>query len=139
VWALLTDIESMGSFAGYGPIPGIARARWIEGNSYREGAVREVENRDGSRHREDIMAARAPDLLEDRIYGFTSPLRFVVREAHERFELEATAEGTALRRTLALELLSPLCYPLATLLVPLLRRAIRRHHAALAQSLERRT
>lgn len=138
VWPVLTDIEGMTSFAGYGPIPGIARARWAEGDTCcRQGAVREVENRDGSRHREDVVALRAPELLEDRIYGFTSPLRLFVREVRDRFELQAVPSGTALRRTFTLELLSPLGLPLAALMLPFLKRALRRHHAGLATRLDR--
>jgi hypothetical protein len=134
VWAALTDLDNMPLFSGYGPIPGIAEARWIDGSSFRAGAVREIRNRDGSTHREDVAAAVAPTLLEDRIHGFTSPLRFLVREARDRFVLtaEQRGNGTRLERTFTLELRSAVVAPLAALLLPLLRRAIRRHHAALA-------
>jgi len=134
VWATLANLDNMALFSGYGPIPGIAEARWIEGDSFRAGAVREIRNRDGSVHREDIAAAVAPSLLEDRIHGFTSPLRFLVREARDRFVLVADEQGngTRLDRTFTLELRSALVAPLAALLLPLLRRAIRRHHANLA-------
>jgi len=134
VWAALANLDNMPLFAGYGPIPGIAEARWLDGDSFRAGAVREIRNRDGSVHREDIAAAVAPSLLEDRIYGFTSPLRFLVHEARDRFVLTADEQGTGtnLQRTFTLELRSALVAPLAALLLPLLRRAIRRHHANLA-------
>jgi hypothetical protein len=134
VWATLANLDNMPLFSGYGPIPGIAEARWIDGDSFCAGAVREIRNRDGSVHREDIAAAVAPSLLEDRIYGFTSPLRFLVREARDRFVLTTDERGTGtnLQRTFTLELRSALVAPLAALLLPLLRQAIRRHHANLA-------
>ena len=66
VWALCTDITHMSSFVGYGPIPGIESAVWIEGEG--EGGVREVRNTDGTTHREEVLALRHPALVEDRIY-----------------------------------------------------------------------
>jgi hypothetical protein len=138
VWALLVDIDSMPLFAGFGPVPGIERACWVEGDGYREGAVREVCNRDGSRHREKVVAAIAPTLLEDRIYGFTSPLRLLAREARDRFELGAHGSGTMLTRTFTLELRSPLVWPAAALLGLFLRKALSRHHRAMRNELAQR-
>ena len=137
LWALLTDLDAMPLFAGFGPIPGIERARWIERDGYEQGAVREILNRDGSMHREDVAVVRAPELLEDRIYAFTSPLRFIVCEGRDRFELNEHAGTTTLTRTFAFELTSVLTLPLAAALRPLLRAAIRRHHTALRARLER--
>jgi hypothetical protein len=137
LWALLTDLDAMPLFTGFGPIPGIERVRWIEGSGYQQGAVREVRNRDGSTHREDVAEIRAQELLVDRIYDFTSPLRFIAREARDRFELGEQGGTTTLTRTFQLELTSALALPLAAALRPLLRAAIRRHHAALRSRLQR--
>jgi hypothetical protein len=137
LWALLTDLDAMPMFTGFGPIPGIERVRWIQGGGYQQGAVREVHNRDGSTHLEDVAEIRPEELLVDRIYGFTSPLRFIAREARDRFELVEHGGTTTLTRTFALELTSALALPLAAALRPLLRAAVRRHHAALRARLER--
>lgn len=139
VWSTLSDIENMTMFSGFGPIPGIASARWIEGDVCRTGAVREVRNRDGSTHREDVVLADPPHALEDRVYGFTSPFRFLVREARDRFELTPSAGGTTLQRTFTLELTSPIASPLAALLLPALHRAVQRHLSTLRDHLAPQT
>jgi hypothetical protein len=131
VWAVLTDLGLMPLFTGFGPIPGIASARWVQGDEPREGAVREVRNRDGSTHREEVVALVPRAVLEDRIHAFTSPLRLLAREARDRFELADLGAGTALTRTFSIELRSPLALPVVALLLPLLRAALHRHHAAL--------
>jgi hypothetical protein len=136
VWDVLTDIENMRTFVGFGPIPGIASARWTSGDGCRVGAVRAVENTDGSKHFEDVVAAVPGERLEDRIYDFSSPFRFLIREVRDRFELAPKGNGTELGRTFALELKSPLVWPLVYAIIPLFRRALRRHHEALRKKLE---
>jgi len=92
------------------------------------GAVREVQNLDGSKHLEDVVAAAPAERLEDRIYAFSSPFRFLIREVFDRFDLIAKGQGTELERTFSLELKSPLVAPLVYAIIPLFRRALRRHH-----------
>lgn len=123
----LGEISNLVDFVGYGPIPGIRSARWEDGGEMRVGAVRRVENTDGSTHREEVVRCE-PDLVEDRIFDFDSPLRHLVREIRDRFEL-ARAEGrTRLDRSFAVELKSPLTYPAAWVIGTLaLRPALRRH------------
>jgi hypothetical protein len=131
VWNVLTDNDAMPLFSGFGPIPAIRSARWIQGDEYREGAVREVQNADGSSHREEVVTAVKARCLEDRIHDFTSPFRWLVREARDRFELVPNGDRTEMRRTFAIELTNLAWWPAAALLLPLLRRAVRRHNAAL--------
>src|SRR5687768_14323373 len=97
VWQRFADITSMKSFVGYGPIPGIASARWIQGEGS-AGSVREVTNTDGSRHHEEVVAYEPHRRMEDRIFGMTSPFRFLVREARDTFELTPEGTGTRLVR-----------------------------------------
>lgn len=133
-WEAFASIEAMSTFVGYGPIPGIASARWIEGEGG-TGSVREVTNTDGSRHREEVIAFTPHQRMEDRIYGMTSPFRFLVREARDTFELSPDGEGTRLVRTFRFTLRSVLWWPVAVLALALFRRAMRRHHAAVAARL----
>jgi carbon monoxide dehydrogenase subunit G len=137
VWRLLTDIHKMPMFSGFGPIPGIQSARWVVGESCLEGAARQVRNTDGSTHIEDVVIAAPPSRLEDRIHGFTSPFRLLVREVRDRFELVPKDGATVLERTFAIELKSPVWLPVAAMLVPLLRQAVRRHHRAIIAELQR--
>lgn len=136
VWAELTTLEHMTDFVGFGPIPGVARAAWLEGAPYAEGSVREVTNLDGSRHLERVQRAEAPRVMEDALFGFTSPLRHVVREGFDRFELERDGASTRLRRTTSFVLSRWWWWPLVWLLLHIFfRRAVRRHHEALARRL----
>ena len=75
--------------------------------------------------------------LEDRIYDFSSPFRFLIREVRDRFDLAPKGSGTVLARTFALELESPLVWPVVFAIRPLFRRALRRHHEAVRVQLER--
>ena len=134
VWQRFADINTMESFVGYGPIPGIAYAKWIEGNGA-QGSVREVTNTDGSRHREEVVAFEPHHRMEDRIFGMTSPFRFLVREAHDSFEFSPDGDRTRLVRTFRFTLTSPLWWPVAALALAVFRRAVRRHHASVAARL----
>jgi uncharacterized protein YndB with AHSA1/START domain len=137
VWALLTSFDLMTLFTGFGPIPGIARVEWLTEGGYRLDARRRVTNTDGSTHLEDIASFEPGRLLVDRIHGFDSPMRFLARQAHDRFELQASGSGTRLVRRFTVELLSPLVAPVGLLLQPMLRVAVRRHHAGLRRALDR--
>jgi hypothetical protein len=135
VWDTLADIGNLPLFTGFGPIPGIESARWIRDDACRPGAVREVRNTDGSIHREEVLAASRPERLEDRIFAFDSPFRFIVRQGYDRFDLVPVGNRTELRRTFVFELTSPVWWPLASVIRLLFRSAVRRHHGALRAKL----
>ncbi len=137
VHAHLSDLSNLTDFTGYGPIPGIRAARWEGDGQARVGAIRRVENTDGSTHREELVCWD-PSVIEDRIFDFESPLRHFVREIRDRFELAPAEVGTRLDRRFVVELESPLAYPLARLIGALfLRPALRRHLATVDGRLAR--
>lgn len=136
-WAHMTDIASLTDFVGYGPIPGIASARWIQGTGAK-GSIREVTNTDGSRHREEVIDVQQLRRLEDRIYDVSSPFRFLVREARDIFELSESPRGTRLVRTFRFELRSRAAWPIAKAVAVLFRRAVRRHHETVERALRAR-
>ena len=94
-----------------------------------------IRNTDGSEHREQVVRYHPPKILEDRIFGMTSPFRFLVRKAHDVFDFETIGNQTLLRRAFRFTLRSPIALPIAWALLPVFRRALRRHHANLAQEL----
>jgi Polyketide cyclase / dehydrase and lipid transport len=134
VWALLTDINQMSTFSGWGPIPGIAEARWIKGSG-EVGSVRLVSNRDGTKHQEEVMTLERPTQIEDRVFALESPLRFMVRDVRDGFSLAPEGQGTRLYRTFTFELRSALWWPLAMGIRAMMERAVAGHHAALASRL----
>lgn len=134
-WDCVADIGAMEAFVGYGPIPGIASARWVKGDGA-VGSVREVTNTDGSRHREQVVVLERHRRLEDRIHAITSPFRFLVREARDTFEFRAEGDHTRLVRTFRFTLTSASWWPIAIVVLACFRRAVRRHHAVLAERLD---
>jgi hypothetical protein len=135
VRAYLGDITNLVDFTGYGPIPGIGSAAWERGDGAMAGDVRKVINTDGSSHREEVVRVEAR-VIEDRIYDFDSPLRHLVAEIRDRFELSEADGGTRLERRFEIHLRSPLAAPLAYLIAALfLRPALMRHHDRLAERL----
>ncbi len=132
VWAELTAIENMTSFVGFGPIPGIKSAAWLSGDGASLGAVRRVTNRDGSTHKEAIVEFEPGRCVEDRIYDFDSPVRFLLKEIRDRFVLASAGAGTRLERRVIFVAKGPWAWPATRLLSALFRRAAERQHAVLA-------
>jgi uncharacterized protein YndB with AHSA1/START domain len=134
VWELLTDMSLMALFNGWGPIPGIADAKWVEGDGH-PGSIRVVSNRDGTKHREEVMARERPTRIEDRIFALESPLRFMVHDVRDTFLLAAEGQGTRLRRTFTFELSSTFWWPMAMVIRLAMGLAVSRHHAEIASRL----
>ena len=133
-WALLTDIEAMPSFRGWGPIPGIERAEWLQGEGG-PGSIRRVHNLDGTSHSEELAAVIPRERLRDRIFDIASPAARLVRSMTDEWELREVADTTRLTRTFEIELRSGLLLPLGLFMRWAMRRAFRRHHAELARRL----
>ena len=113
------------SFEGYGPIPGIRSAHYTTPGPVRVGSIRHVENTDGSAHNEEITRLEPPTRHTARIFGIQRPFALLVRGAEDDFQLEPTAQGTRLSRTFTVDV-RPHALPIALLLLPFLRRAVRR-------------
>ena len=127
----LSDIRAMVDFVGYGPVPGIKQATWLTEGGFREGARRQIENLDGSRHEETIIEVSA-DRIVERAHGFTSPIRLLVHELVDTFVLTEREGITELQRIFVLHLRHGWYWPLGAMLAFCLRRALRRHHLQLA-------
>lgn len=126
VWAHFVDAANLTDFAGYGPIPGIARAS-VDGEGV--GMRRAITNTDGSSHREEVIVYEPPRRIVDRIDGFDSPVRLLAREITDELRFEPRGDATELVRTFTVELRSVLAWPLARVMRLFMSRAIARHHA----------
>ena len=128
----LGDIRAMVDFVGYGPVPGIKQANWLTEGGFREGARRQVENLDGSRHEEMIVEVSAERIVE-RASHFSSPVRLLVHTITDTFILTDRDGSTQLQRVFVLHLRHLAFWPLGTALAFFLRRALRRHHLQLSK------
>jgi hypothetical protein len=118
-------------FTGWGPIPGIDRLEWKQGDPTREGSVATVHNTDGSTHTETIVLAQRPTLYGGDIEGFSSAFRFLTAGATERWGMTPVPEGTRIERTFRFRLRSPLLWPLGAMIGAFFRKAVTANHEAM--------
>ncbi len=102
IFARMLELESWSSFRGYGPIPGIRAARFLERTPELVGSRIAVENLDGSRHVERIAVWREPHAIEMHMSELSPPLSRLATHIVETWRFEPTPEGT--RATRAFEL-----------------------------------
>lgn len=124
----LTSPPAYETFTGYGPIPGIERLEWHEGDSRTAGSVATVHSTDGSTHTERVVLAERPTLYAVEISGFSSAFRLLTKGATERWGMVPAPGGTRLERTFEFQLRSPLLWPLGAALGGLFRKALQRNH-----------
>ncbi len=80
------------SFKGAGPIPGIKSASFSKRTPEVVGTVIDVENQDGSRHRETIVTW-TPGEIGLRMDGFSGPLAALASHFDERMRFTPLGEG----------------------------------------------
>lgn len=120
------------TFRGHGPVPGAVRAEVEGGGPLRVGAIRKVENADGSVVDEEIVALDRPARQAYRLVrGIRRPLSWLVRGAGGEWVLSDADGGTEVAWTFTFELRSPLVWPIAALVGRAFRKAMR---AALAET-----
>jgi len=132
VFEFLVSQEGFETFAGWGPIPGIAKVENLGGSFTEPGSFIAVTNTDGSAHRECVVSCERPARYAIRIQDFSSPFRLLIRHADEVWTLEEHGEGCLLDRSFEFELRSALLCPLSFLIAQgPFRAAVRRHHRIL--------
>lgn len=124
----LTSPPAYETFTGYGPIPGIERLEWHEGDSRTAGSRATVHSTDGSTHTERVVLADRPTLYAVEISEFSSAFRFLTKGASERWGMMPAPGGTKLERTFEFELRSALLWPVGAALGAMFRKAVRRNH-----------
>ncbi len=124
----LTSPPAYETFTGHGPIPGIDRLEWHEGDSRKAGSRATVHSKDGSTHTERVVLADRPTLYAVEISEFSSAFRFLTKGASERWGMMPAPGGTKLDRTFEFELRSPLLWPIGAALGSMFRKAVRKNH-----------
>lgn len=93
----MLDLARWESFAGYGPIPGIAEARWETRTEEVAGTRIAITNTDGSRHVEAIEAWE-PDRVVLVLQDFDEPLSRLATHFYEEWRLQEVEGGTRVER-----------------------------------------
>lgn len=129
VFAFITDLANWTSFAGWGPLPGIAEAALPAGESMRLGARVAVRNTDGSRHHEVVTRFEPGRAYAVRM-ELTPPASYLMAGIDELVLLSLAAGGTHIERTFSVRPRSVLTYPMVWFSTHvMLRRAVLAHDA----------
>jgi len=120
------------TFRGCGPVPAV-RAIHLR-SPLAVGALRELENSDGSRLTEQVTALQSPSHHAYTLTGLAPPLSWLVRAGHGDWTFTPVAEGTHVLWRYDWDLSSRLAWPLAwPLLQGFMRRAMRNCLRAMAE------
>lgn len=101
--AKILAVEEWSTFRGWGPIPGIESATFLEKTPAVVGSRIAVKNLDGSRHVEEVTVWE-PGVIALRMSGFSNPvLSRLATHFEETWQLDRTGEReTLLTRSFAL-------------------------------------
>lgn len=138
VFALALDpVRFPATFRGFGPIPAIRAIHLHAAPAV--GSTRELENSDGSRPLERIVALEPARRHAYVLSRLAAPFKWLVRSGHADWTFDARDGGTHVTWRYRFELTSPLAWPLAApLLHAFFSAAMRRCLAAMATVLEQR-
>ena len=82
------NLENWVSFKGYGIIPGIQSAHFINKNEKILGSVIQVKNLDGSTHKEEIIGYQKDKYLQIKMHDFSFPLSRFSESFFEEWDFE---------------------------------------------------
>lgn len=133
---MILDVSRWPSFRGYGPIPGIALAAFEVRTPGFVGSRIRVVNKDGSRHVEEIIEWRPETKLRLRMGEFSPPLSRLADHFIETMDLEPVAAGTKVTRSFAMHATSASARVVLWVASFFLKRAVDRHFADIAKSLQ---
>jgi Polyketide cyclase / dehydrase and lipid transport len=128
VFDFTNDANHFTTFTGYGPIPGIGKARYITPGSPRLGSVRRVLKTDDTEHVEEITCFERPTRHTSRITELAPPFSWLVKEGSDDWKFRAEGPAlTIIERTFSFELTTPIVRPLAWLVLHLwMKKAVMR-------------
>ena len=136
-YAFLISPPAYQTFIGWGPIPGILRLDWEEGDSSVVGACARVHNTDGSTHRETVTVADPPTRYAIRIDEFSSIFDKLVDHATEDWTLSSTGSTTRVERCFSFTLRSAMLKPVGLVIGGFFRKAVKVNHTEMVRHLTR--
>ncbi len=96
------QIEKWSDFKGFGIIPGIKNANYIVKSESIIGSLIQVENSDGSSHKEEIIDYKKDSYLKIKMFDFSKPLSFFSPFFIEEWALRKMEYGFKFERSMTL-------------------------------------
>ncbi len=128
VGAAILDLSQWPTFTGWGPMPGIREAEFLERTEAVVGTRIGVTNTDGSRHVETITAWDLPRRIELRLDGFPRPLSWLATHFVESWDFEPDGDGAwGAERRFEMHATSWLSRPMLMPIAWMMRKAVIRH------------
>ena len=125
--ASILDLSNWPDFKGYGPLPGIESAEFVERTPQIVGSRIQVKNTDGSSHVEEIIEWAPSERLSMKFSEFSPPLSQLANHFVEVWTLQPQGEQTLVTRAFQLFPKNSLARIALWLLSHLLKRAIALH------------
>ncbi|MEZ4681522.1 MAG: SRPBCC family protein [Caldilineaceae bacterium] len=133
ICAEIADLARWPEFAGYGPLPGIARAAYERRTADMVDSRIRVHNTDGSTHVEEIYAWAPEVQVAMRLGEFSPPLCHLASHFTEEWGFADEHGATRVTRAFALFPKHAMTRPLLWLIAQFFRRAIARHLVQMAR------
>ncbi|MEL6497373.1 MAG: SRPBCC family protein [Planctomycetota bacterium] len=128
VGAAILDLSQWPTFTGWGPMPGIREAEFLERAEAIVGTRIGVTNTDGSRHVETITAWDLPRRIELWLDGFPRPLSWLATHFVETWDFEPDGEATwCVERRFEMRPRSWVTRPMLVPIAWMMRKAVARH------------
>ena len=131
VSARVIDVDRWSDFRGWGPLPGIRKAEFIEKTGGVLGSRVRVENTDGSTHVEEIAEWDPGRRVALRMDGFGPPLSRLAESFYETLDLEAAGGGTLMVRSFEMVPTGMMARPLLVVISWMLKKAVERQNREL--------
>jgi len=119
----ILDTQNWESFEGFGPLPGIKNAEFINRTSAIIGSQIKVTNRDGSCHIETITHWEPPTKIEMSLGQFTPPLSHLASHFSEQW----LVDPHQVTRSMTMHAKSIVTVPLLWLISLWMKPALKRH------------
>lgn len=128
----ILDLSNWVNFKGYGPLPGIASAKFEVQTPEIVGTRIRVHNTDGSQHIEEIVEWNPESTLALRMQEFSPPLSKLATHIDETWEFETLENGTHVKRRFQMHARNAVTIPILWLMSMFLERAVDKHLKQLA-------
>jgi hypothetical protein len=127
IMAEIADMDRWSDFPGYGPMPGIERAEYLEKTAEMTGSRIGVTNEDGSTHQEDILAWEPGTRVLIKLHGFSAPVSGLADHFIEEWTFSEVHDQTQATRRFELHPKRTLTRPALWLISKFFKRAIAAH------------
>lgn len=131
------QIEKWNDFKGYGLIPGIKTANFILKSESIKGSIIQVENTDGSSHKEEILAFEKDKYLKIKLYDFSKPLSYFSTHFFEEWALKKMEDGYKVERSMTLFSKGTISRFILKVISLSLKNAIQKHTEYVVREIDR--